>query len=182
MEHLTKAAAYKMNLNQVRLVGEGQNEFVTIQEAFRRSDDLGLDLVLVSATTTPPVVRIQDFKKLEYEKKKARKSSKPLNSVLKEIQFKINISDHDLATKLSKINEFLQRGDKVKISVRLKGREKENPDRAYQLIQRVASSVDCKVNPIAGPMAMVILEPLKAAPKIAKPSSPTTPATQQKSV
>lgn len=162
MEILSRASA--QNLSQVRMVGNGLNEIIHISEAFGRAEDLGLDLVLVSTDVKPPVVRIQDFKKIEYEKKKARKASKQVSS-LKEIQFKINISDHDLATKISKIEKFLERGDKVKISVRLKGRERENPERAYDLLGRVETAVNCKVNKVPGPMAISILEPVKTTKK-----------------
>lgn len=168
LEIISRASAHK--LNKVRMVGDGVNEIIHINEAFGRAEDLGLDLVLVSSDARPPVVRIQDFKKIEYEKKKAKKANRQ-TSMLKEIQFKINISDHDLMTKISKIDKFLKRGDKVKVSVRLKGRERENPERAHDLIERVASEVDCKVNKIGGPVAMAILEPNKVAGKAATKTS-----------
>ena len=152
------------NLSEVRIVGSGVNEIIHISEAFTRAEDLGLDLVLVSAEVTPPVVRVQDFKKLEYEKKKAKKANKQSSSI-KEIQFKVNISDHDLETKISKIEKFLEKGDKVKISVRLKGRERENPERANELVRRVGESVECRFNRIPGPVAMAILEPAKLPKK-----------------
>ena len=120
---------------------------------------------MVSEEVSPPVVRIQDHKKIEYNKKKARKASKPINKPLKEIYFKINISDHDLATKVSKINTFLKRGSKVKISVRLKGRERDNPERAVDLIKRVTSIVECQYNIIPGPVAIAILEPVSTKKK-----------------
>lgn len=142
------------------MVGEGVNEVISITEALKRAEEIGLDLVLVSSDAKPPVVRIQDFKKIEYEKKKAKKAQKT-SSALKEIQFKINISEHDLATKISKIDKFLKRGDKVKISVRLKGRERETPERAHNLLERVEKAVECKVTKIGGPIAMAILEPVK---------------------
>lgn len=160
LEILSRTAAH--HLSQVRMVGNGVNEIVHISEAFSRAEDLGLDLVLVSTDVTPPVVRIQDFKKIEYEKKKARKASKQVSS-LKEVQFKVNISDHDLATKISKIEKFLERGDKVKISVKLKGRERESPERAHELLRRVENTVDCKISRIPGPMPMTILEPAKTS-------------------
>lgn len=160
LEILTRNSAHK--LSKVRMVGEGTNEVIHISEAFTRAEDLGLDLILISMDSQPPVVRIQDFKKLEYEKKKARKSIKPA-SALKEIQFKVNISDHDLKTKIDKIQEFLDRGDKVKILVRLKGREKETPERAHQLVDRVIQAVDCKPNKVPGPIPIAILEPAKTA-------------------
>lgn len=177
MEVIGRSAAYRFG--KVRLVGEGINEITTIQDAIRQAEDMGLDLILVSDDVTPPVVRIQDFKKLEYEKKKAKKANKQVVSALKEVQFKVNISDHDLATKLDKINKFLERGDKVKISVKLKGRERETPERAFDLLKKVSSSVECKVNFIPGPVAISILEPVKktgvkkAAPKKEEPPKGT---------
>jgi len=146
---------------RVRLVGEGTNEIVPIEAALRQADDVGLDLVVVSDKSDPPVVRIQDFKKLEYEKKKA-KAKQTKSSELKEIQLKVNISPHDLETKISAIRRFLERGDKVKLSVRLKGRERESPERAQALIHRVAETVQCRASRLPGPMTIAILEPNKA--------------------
>lgn len=143
----------------VRLVGDSSNEIMPIMEAWNRAEDDDLNLVLVSDQATPPVVRIQDFKKLEYERKKARKAQKKSSSSsLKEIQFKINISDHDLETKVNKARKFLEKGDKVKVVVRLKGRERDNPQRAWELIDRVASMLPCKVSKGSGPVAMATLE------------------------
>ncbi len=165
MEILTRAQTHK--LGKVRIVGSGLNEIIYIDEAISRAEEQGLDLVLVSSDTTPPVVRIQDFKKLEYEKKKAKKANKQ-TSGLKEIQFKINISEHDLQTKIKKIDSFLERGDKVKISLRLKGREKDNPDRANDLVDKICQQVVCKFSKIPGPIPMAILEPSKVTVKKAK--------------
>jgi translation initiation factor IF-3 len=159
LEILDRIAAQKFG--QVRMVGDGVNELLHILDALRRAEDLGLDLVLVSTDSRPPVVRIQDFKKLEYEKKKARKTSKAVSSALKEIQLKINISEHDLQTKINKVKEFLERGDKVKLSLRLKGREKESPERARQLLEKVGASVDCKATLLPGQVGFMILEPTK---------------------
>ncbi len=145
-------------LKEVRLVGNDTNEIVQFDEALRRAEDYGLDLVLVSDQTKPPVVRIQDFRKIQHEQKKAR-SKHTKTSELKEIQLKVNISDHDLGTKISAIERFLERGDKVKITVRLKGRERENPERAQVLVKKVVEQVSCKVNMLGGPIAGALLEP-----------------------
>ena len=163
MEVLNRINSKK--LDRVRMVGRGINEIISINEALGQAEDKGLDLVLVSADVSPPVVRIQDFKKLEYEKKKAKKSSKQVTSSLKEIQFKVNISEHDLTTKISKIATFLKRGDKVKISVRLKGREREKPERAFELINKISESVECKKINLSAPGPMAILEPVKLSLK-----------------
>jgi translation initiation factor IF-3 len=150
-------------MKEVRLVGEGRNDMVTALEALRLAEEEGLDLVLVSAPEViPPVVRIEDFKKLQYEKKKKQKANRQ-KSDLKEIQLKANISDHDLHTKVNSIDRFLERGDKVKIIVRLKGRERDNPQRAHDLVDRVIGQVTiaCKANKVPGPIATAILEPTK---------------------
>lgn len=151
-------------ITQVRLVHEGKNEVVSSQEAFKLAETEGLDLVIVSDASNPPVVRIQDFKKLQYEKKKQKSKQTKKASELKEIQLKANISEHDLQTKVNNIEKFLDRGDKVKIVVRLKGRERDNPKRAHDLLTRVAGSlkVAFKENRIPGPIATVILEPIAA--------------------
>ena len=150
-------------MKDVRLVGEGRNDMVSATEAMRLAEEEGLDLVLVSTPEViPPVVRIEDFKKLQYEKKKKQKANRQ-KSDLKEIQLKANISEHDLHTKVSNIDRFLERGDKVKVIVRLKGRERDNPQRAHDLIDKVIFHVTiaCKANKVPGPIATAILEPTK---------------------
>ena len=150
------------SIREVRLVWEGKNEIVPATKAWQLAEDEGLDLVLVSSETTNPlVVRIQDYKKLQYEKKKQKAKQNKHRSELKEIQLKANISDHDLQTKVNNIDKFLTRGDKVKVIVRLKGRERDNPKRAHDLIDKVVESLtaECKMNKIPGPIATAILEP-----------------------
>lgn len=157
MEVITRAHA--RTIRQVRLVAEGFNEIVPIEEALRKADEEGLDLVQVSDKSNPPVVRIQDFKKIQYEQKKARKTTK--SSELKEIQLKINITDHDLGTKITAIKKFLERGDKVKVSVKFKGRERENPERGRALLEKILASVEAKATTMSSPSVGAILEPAK---------------------
>jgi translation initiation factor IF-3 len=154
---ITRADARKFS--QVRLIEDELKEIVNITEAINRAEEAGLDLVLVSDKSTPPVVRIQDSNKLKYEAEKSRKKQRVQD--VKEIQLKLNIADHDLQTKIGAIEKFLGRGDKVKVAVRLFGREKENPERARILLERVTNVVKCKVSYIPGPFALAILEPLK---------------------
>lgn len=158
MDIMTRALA--RTYPKVRLVGEGSNEIVNTDFALQQAEEAGLDLVVVSDKSDPPVVRIQDYKKLEYERKKARQN-KTKSSELKEIQLKVNISDHDLQTKINNINKFIERGDKVKVTVRLKGRERDTPERAHQLVARVTEAViPCKVSKVPGPIAIALLEPV----------------------
>lgn len=157
MQILTRQEA--LALKKVRLVYDGGNDIVEATKAWEKSEETGLDLVLVSDETTPPVVRIQDFKKIEYEKKKQRKQAKSLE--VKEIRFMANISDHDFQTKCNKIAGFLEKGHKVKITVRLKGRERELPERGHAIIDRVGKAIECKLSKVPGPMATAVLEALK---------------------
>ncbi len=145
-------------LEKIRLVKDGQNTIVAFADAFREAESAGLDLVCVSPESKPPVCKIQDFNKIRFEAKKSEKAKKQRTSVLKEVQFKVNISDHDFGTKVARIEKFLDRGDKVKIVIRLKGRERDHPERARELLKRVVESVPCKYNTQPGPGAIAILE------------------------
>lgn len=158
MEILTRAKARVYT--SVRLVGGETPEILSIDEVFGRADQEGLDVILVSDQSNPPVLRIADFKKLEYEKNKAKKANKTVAGQLKEVQFKVNISDHDMETKVKAIKRFVEQMDKVKISVRLKGREREQPQRAWELLDRVVGCVpEARASKVDGPIAIAILEP-----------------------
>ncbi len=158
MEILTRAAVRRHP--QVRLVLGKSNEIVPTERAFEKAEEAGLDLVMVSDKSTPPVVRIQDFKKIQYEQKKSRQK-KVATNLQKEMQFKLNISDHDMQTKISAIQRFLDKGNKVKIMIRLKGRERDSQDRVRELIDRVCAQIACKQSRLPGQATVVILEPLR---------------------
>ncbi len=157
MQVITRALA--RNFNKLRLVSDAGNEIISAMDALIRAEDLGLDLCLISDKGDVPIAKIQDFKKIQYELKKSKK--KQIVQELKEVQLKLNIADHDFQTKLGAVEKFLVRGDKVKVVVRLRGRERENPERARVLLERMISSVKCKANYVPGPITMAILEPLQ---------------------
>ncbi|MFW7378445.1 MAG: translation initiation factor IF-3 [Oligoflexus sp.] len=147
------------SIQKLRLVGPETNEIVTAEDAFRQADEKELDVVCVSDKSDLMVVRIEDYKKLEYERKKSRKAQKSntRNSTLKEVQFKMQIADHDLEIKVNRVRAFLERGDKVKASVRLRGRERAHPHLARQLINKVAEMAGAKLQ-AGGPSHVAILE------------------------
>lgn len=168
MKVLDTAALPKFN--DVRLVGAGTNEIMPIEQAWNTAEDQGLDLVLVSDAVSPPVVKIQDHRKVDYEKKKARKAQKKAASqgVLKEIRMRVHISDHDLAIKGGRAQKFLSRGDKVKVVVHLRGRERDYVSKAWDLIDRfVGLAQPCQVNKGRGPQITALLEPAKKSSKSA---------------
>ncbi len=117
---------------QIRLI-DPNGAFIGIVDsktALSKAKDLGLDLICTTIKADPPVCKIQDFGKWNYEKQKKDKQKKKLerqNRVeLRELQFRPNIDVHDLNVKLKKAQEFIDDGDKVKIVMKLRGREIPN--------------------------------------------------------
>lgn len=178
MKVLTRAALQQFD--QVRLVGTNLNEIMSIEQAWNTAENQELDLVLVSDAVTPPVVKIQDHRKVDYEKKKARKAQKKaaIQGVLKEIRMRVHISDHDLMIKVGRARKFLARGDKVKVVVHLRGRERDYIAKAWELVDRFAEQASpCQMHKGRGPMITALLEPPKKSTK----SSPAPAATQAES-
>jgi translation initiation factor IF-3 len=114
------------------------------REALQMAYDANLDLVNVAPTAKPPVCRIMDYGKYRYEmqkkEKEARKNQKIVD--LKEVRFSANIEEHDYQTKLRNVNKFLNDGDKVKCSVRFRGREITHSEIGQRVLERVAKEVD----------------------------------------
>lgn len=109
-------------------------------EASRRA---GLDLVEVAPDARPPVVRIMDHGKYEYEQSvKERAKKKRRGGGVKEMKYRPNIGDHDFATKTRKVADFLTKGNKVKLTVWLRGRERSMPGLAEDVVERVVTEVD----------------------------------------
>ena len=134
----------ELTFPEVRLVGRGEPVVMTTQEAQKIAYSEEKDLILINENQNPPLVRIEDYNKFLYEQEKAEKEKKRLanKSQLKEIQLSVNISDHDLETKAKKGREFLKDGDKVKVVISLKGREKANPARGELVMLKFATSVE----------------------------------------
>jgi len=130
---------------KVRVIDEnGENLGVMLtEEAMEQAASVGLDLVEVSPNADPPVAKYLDVGKYKYEAQKkaniARKTQK--TQEIKEIKMRPNIDDHDYDTKMKKVTEFLEDGDKVKLTLRFRGRELSNSQRGMALLQRVAEQV-----------------------------------------
>jgi translation initiation factor IF-3 len=125
----------------VRLIGEDGTQFGirALDEALRYADDKGLDLVEVAAAD-PPVCRVMDYAKFRYqEEQKAKLSRKKQTQIIsKEIRVRPKIGEHDYAWKRRQLLEFLEQRTKVKIVVLFRGREREHPERARDLLRRFA--------------------------------------------
>ena len=131
--------------DKVRVIDEeGENLGVMYtREAIAQAAEVGLDLVEVSPNADPPVCKFLDVGKFKYEAQKkanlARKSQK--TQEIKEIKMRPNIDDHDYMVKMKKIIEFIGEGDKVKVTLRFRGREMSHQQLGMALLQRVAEDM-----------------------------------------
>jgi translation initiation factor IF-3 len=116
---------------KVRVVGSGEPQIMSSYEASKLAQSLGLDLILINESQDPPIVKIDDYNKFLYslEKAEREKNKNSKKSVVKEIQLSPGISEHDIGTKARKANQFLEDGNKVKVVLQLKGRQKGSPER-----------------------------------------------------
>ena len=128
--------------SDIRLIGaEGENVGVVSPErALALAEEAGLDLVEISPNAVPPVCKIMDFGKYKYETQKkeaeARKNQKIIE--IKEVKFRPNTDTHDYEVKMRSVFKFLENGDKVKVTLRFRGREMAHQDLGRQLLERVA--------------------------------------------
>lgn len=116
---------------------------MTLNDALRRAQSQGMDLVEIAPNAQPPVCRIMDFGKFRYEQaRKERDARKHQHATkVKELKFHANISEHDYAVKLRRIREFLQENIRVKVSLYFRGREMAHQDIGQNLMRRVIE--DC---------------------------------------
>jgi translation initiation factor IF-3 len=113
-----------------------------LSDAIRKAQEMGLDLVEVAANANPPVCRIVDFGKFKYEAAKQEKEKKNAGSKLKEIKFRVNIDEHDYVTKMRHAEEFLDKGNKVRVQLQFRGREMAHQELGMQLMDRVKTDLD----------------------------------------
>ena len=116
---------------------------LTTQDALKRAEEAGLDLVEVAPTANPPVCRIIDYSKYKYEQEKREKEARKKQKVvhIKEIRLGPKIGEHDYQFKLRNLEDFLKRGDKVKITMMFKGREMTHMDLGRKLLDRLSSDI-----------------------------------------
>ena len=117
---------------------------LTIDDALNKADEFGLDLVELQPNAEPPVVKILDYGKYKYQAQKraseARKKQKVID--VKEIKLRPNIDSHDYEVKMRSVRKFLESGDKVKITLRFRGREMAHVELGSQLLERVREDIE----------------------------------------
>lgn len=161
----------QIRTDKIRLVDENGEMVgvVTVKEGIEAATRAGLDLVEVSPNANPPVCKILDYGKYKYElQKKANEAKKKQKVVeIKEIKLRPGIEDHDYQTKLRKIVEFLEKENKVKVTMRFRGREMAHQEFGMRVLERVVedtkelSKVDVKPK-LEGRQMMMMLSPAAA--------------------
>lgn len=131
---------------EVRVIDPDGNQLgiLPIKDALTAAADFGLDLVEVSPTAKPPVCKIMDYGRYKYEQTKKQQEAKKKQTTfqIKEIKVRPKTGDHDLQTKLGHIRKFLDRKDKVKVTVMFRGREIALSEKGRELLQRIATEVE----------------------------------------
>src|SRR5579864_1374263 len=131
---------------QVRLIdqdGEMQG-VMSARDAWLRAQAVGLDLLEISPNADPPVVKILDFGKYKYELQKKRNEAKKKQKVIevKEVKFRPSIDDHDYDVKMRSMQKFIGEGDKVKVTMRFRGRELAHQELGMDVLMRVKGDLD----------------------------------------
>ncbi len=116
---------------------------VDTKEALRLAREKGLDLVEIASTSTPPVCKIMDYGKFLYDLQKKEKDARKKQKIveIKEIRLSTFIEEHDLKVKANNASKFLKEGDKVKVSLRFRGRERDHVDVGQKVMARFADAI-----------------------------------------
>src|SRR5205807_1571814 len=160
----------RIRAREVRVIIGSTSEqlgVLKLSDALRKAQSLGLDLVEIAPTANPPVCKIVDFGKFRYDVSKHTKDKKPASSKLKEIKFRVNIDEHDYLTKIRHGEEFLDRGNKVRVQLQFRGREMAHQEFGMQLVEKVRDDLSgmsqVEMDPkITGRNITMTLAPLQA--------------------
>jgi translation initiation factor IF-3 len=144
----------QIRAREVRVIsGDGEQlGIMSIEEALRKAEDQGLDLVEVAAVSRPPVCRIMDYGKFKYSQKKKQKGTRQASQQMKEVKLRPKTEEHDYQVKLKHVTRFLTEGHKVKITVRFRGREMAHKDIGLEMLNRISKD--------AGDLAVMAAPPL----------------------
>ncbi len=161
---------FDIEADTVRVVGSDgeQAGVLPLREAVAKAQEEGLDLVMITANSSPPVCKVMDYGKFKYEaSKKANLAKKRQhNFQIKEVKVRASTDQHDLDVKLKRARKFLESGDKVKLSVRFRGREMAYTSQGYDKLKEMAEQLKdvAKVErmpALDGRQMIMIIAPLK---------------------
>jgi translation initiation factor IF-3 len=171
----------RIRAREIRVIDENGEQLGIMQpfEALKIARERGLDLVEVSPNAVPPVCRIQDYGRYLYEKEKSERAARKKQKVItiKEVKFSVTVDEHDYQTKKNQAVRFLNEGDKVKASLRFRGRQMAHRELGYNIINRLiqdigdAGSVEFMPR-MEGTILHAILAPSKKEQAKPKPAPP----------
>ena len=139
-QHLTNE---KIRFPEIRVIDEDGSNLgtMTSKAALSIAQDKQLDLVLFGEKVTPPVCKIIDYGKYKYRQEKEKKATRQVKTQLKELKMGYKIEEHDYSVRLKHAKRFLNSGDQVKASIRLRGRENLHTNLARDLLERMAKDL-----------------------------------------
>jgi translation initiation factor IF-3 len=136
----------EIGVMRVRLVDERGNMVGVVprNDALQLAATAGLDLVEISPNADPPVCKILDYGKFKYEEQKKKNEARKKQKIIevKEIKLRPSIDDHDYQVKMRSMNKFIEEGDKVKVTMRFRGRELAHQDLGMNVLMRVKEDLD----------------------------------------
>lgn len=146
----------RIRCTEVRLVGgddEEQFGIVSREEAIKLAEEKGLDLIVMSLDSSPPVVKMMDFGKFKFEREKRTREAKKKQHIIevKEIKMGVRIDQHDYQVKIDKSSKFLEQGHKLKVTIRLRGREVQHANLAFDLANKFIVALEDLGAPEANP-------------------------------
>jgi len=154
----------------VRVIGHDGEQIgiLKLAQAIAKAEEAGLDLVLMSPNAKPPVCKIIDYGKYKYEQSKKANEAKKKQHVIqiKEVKVRASTDQHDLDVKLKQVRKFLEQGNKVKLSVRFRGREMAYTERGAEQLKHIAEQVEDlgkpeKIPNLEGRQMIMIIAPNK---------------------
>lgn len=160
----------KILASEVRVIGSDGKQLgiLSIREALNAAEDAGSDLVEISPDANPPVCKIVDYGKLKYQEQKKKNEAKKKQKVIevKEIKIRPSIEKHDYGVKMKALEKFIKEGNKVKFTIKFRGREMEHQHLGLQLLSKVQEDAKdfaiTEVKPkVEGRQIMMILMPIK---------------------
>ena len=131
---------HRIRAREVRVINGANGEqlgVLKLPDALRKAEEMGLDLVEVAPNANPPVCRIVDFGKYRYELAKQEKDKKSSAGKVKEVKFRVNIDNHDYLTKIRHAEEFLDKGNKLKVQLQFRGRQMAHQELGMAVVLRV---------------------------------------------
>jgi translation initiation factor IF-3 len=133
----------RIRAREVRVIATDGKQVgvIPVREALRMAQEQGVDLVEVAPNANPPVCRLMDYGKYKYELKKQTGAKKQKVQLVKEVNFRPNIGEHDLGVKINRIREFLEEGHKAKVRIFFRGREITHPEFGRELADKIVEKI-----------------------------------------